>query len=75
MTQPVADAADRTVAILDGRTSAERVRVNRDARRGGIELSDAPGLRGHWGSTLALRKEFLLTLGIEDRAVIGLEDG
>jgi ABC-type lipoprotein export system ATPase subunit len=72
----VADLADRTVAIRDGRTSAERVRVDRT--RPGADSAQVTHLDYvvvDRAGRLQIPKEYLLTLGIEDRAVIAIEEG
>jgi ABC-type multidrug transport system ATPase subunit len=72
----VADVADRTVAIRDGRTSAERIRVDRTRVEAGTgTVTHLDYVVVDRAGRLQIPKEFLLTLGIEDRAVIGIEEG
>ncbi len=72
----VADIADRTVAIRDGRITEERVRVRHD------EAGDARPDATHREyvvldrtGRLQIPQTYLHTLGITDRAVIRMEDG
>jgi ABC-type methionine transport system ATPase subunit len=72
----VADVADRTVAIRDGRTSAERVRLDRtQLKAGSSEVTHLDYVVVDRAGRVQIPREYLLNLGIEDRAVIGVEDG
>jgi ABC-type lipoprotein export system ATPase subunit len=72
----VADVADRTVAIRDGRTSAERIRVDHaHAELGADRTTHLDYVVVDRAGRLQIPKEYLLSLGIEDRAVIGIEEG
>lgn len=70
----VADSADRAVAIRDGRTSTERVRLEGAA-------TAAPGATHQdyvvvdRAGRLQVPQEYLRTLGIRDRAILRLEAG
>jgi len=72
----VADVADRTVAIRDGRTSAERVRVVQTSLEAGAgQATHLDYVVVDRAGRLQIPKEYLLRLSIEDRAVIGIEEG
>jgi len=77
----VAGIADRTVAIRDGRTSAERVRIE-PAIAGdsaAIDMATAETHREYVvvdrAGRLHIPPDYLHALGIEDRAVLRLEAG
>jgi ABC-type lipoprotein export system ATPase subunit len=72
----VADVADRTVAIRDGRTSAERVRVGRaHLGAGSSQVTHLDYVVVDRAGRLQIPREYLLNLGIDDRATIAIEDG
>ncbi len=71
----VADIADRTIAIRDGRTSAERVRVEPVASHDGAPaITHLEYVVVDRAGRLQIPQDFLHTLGIGDRAVLRLED-
>jgi ABC-type lipoprotein export system ATPase subunit len=72
----IADVADRTVAIRDGRTSAERVRLEQVATTDGpTQVTHQEYVVVDRAGRLQIPQEYLHALGIEDRAVLRLEDG
>jgi ABC-type lipoprotein export system ATPase subunit len=72
----VADVADRTIAIRDGRTSAERVRTEEAASGdGAARVTHQEYAVVDRAGRLQLPAEYLRVLGIEGRAVLRLEDG
>jgi len=74
--QAVADVADRTVAIRDGRTSAERLRVERVSSSGEqAHVTHHEYVVIDRAGRLQVPQEYLRALGIDDRAVLRLEEG
>ena len=74
--QAVADVADRTVAIRDGRTSAERLRFEQMARSGeAAHVTHQEYVVIDRAGRLQIPQEYLHALGIDDRAVLRLDDG
>jgi putative ABC transport system ATP-binding protein len=74
--QAVADIADRTVAIRDGRTSAERLRVERPSSSGEtIDVTHHEYVVIDRTGRLQIPQEYLRALGIDDRAVVRLDEG
>ena len=78
----VAEVADRTVAIRDGRTSSERIRVEPAATADGDGDGDGDGDVTHReyavvdrAGRLQIPRDYLRALGIEDRAVVRLDGG
>ena len=72
--QAVADVADRTVAIRDGRTSAERLRVERSPAGGEpADVTHHEYVVVDRAGRLQIPQEYLRALGIDDRAVLRLE--
>jgi putative ABC transport system ATP-binding protein len=71
----VADVADRTIAIRDGRTSTERVRVTpATASRGALDATHLEYVVVDRAGRLQIPQEYLRVLGIKDRAVLRLDD-
>lgn len=74
--QAVADIADRTVAIRDGRTSAERLRFERMTRSGEVaHVTHLEYVVIDRAGRLQIPQEYLRALGIDDRAVLRLDEG
>jgi len=72
----VAEVADRTISIRDGRTSAERVRSERlDGANGFSQVTHREYAVIDRAGRLQIPPEYLHALGIEDRALLRLEDG
>jgi ABC-type lipoprotein export system ATPase subunit len=72
----VADVADRTVAIRDGRISAERVRLEQPAADVGMSnVTHQEYVVVDRAGRLQIPAEYLRTLGIDGRAVVRLEAG
>jgi ABC-type lipoprotein export system ATPase subunit len=72
----VADVADRTVAIRDGRTSTERVRLEQVAMaEGSAQVTHQECVVVDRAGRLQVPQEYLRALGIDDRAVLRLEEG
>ena len=70
----VADSADRTIAIRDGRTSVERVRVEQGSTATTERATHLEFVVDRAGR-LQLPQEYPRALHIGDRAVVRLEDG
>lgn len=71
----VADSADRTIAIRDGRTSVERVRVEQGATATTERATHLEFVVVDRAGRLQLPQEYLRALHIGDRAVVRLTDG
>jgi ABC-type lipoprotein export system ATPase subunit len=72
----VANVADRTVAIRDGRISAERVRLDQPtAEAGAPDVTHQEYVVVDRAGRLQIPGEYLRALGIDGRAVLRLEDG
>ncbi len=71
----VAEVADRTIAIRDGRTSTERVRVApATASSGAADVTHLEYVVVDRAGRLQIPQEYLRVLGISDRAVVRLDD-
>jgi ABC-type lipoprotein export system ATPase subunit len=70
----VANVADRTVAIRDGRISAERVRLEQPAA-GAPDVTHQEYVVVDRAGRLQIPGEYLRALGIDGRAMLRLEDG
>jgi ABC-type lipoprotein export system ATPase subunit len=72
----VADSADRAVAIRDGRTSTERVRLEGASTPGETTAATHQDyVVVDRAGRLQVPQEYLRALGISDRAILRLEDG
>jgi ABC-type lipoprotein export system ATPase subunit len=72
----VADVADRTIAIRDGRTSVERVRMETLVASGGTtRATHLEYVVVDRAGRLQIPQDYLRALGIDDRAVVRLENG